>query len=177
MPLCALRTASANDKGVCMTESLLGVINFDKHIARQLTPIPAANDAYYVAVDGEPFFMEFKTGRIREEDIEAKMQGSMRVCVELGIMPDADAVRSGVHYILVYNSGKYGDDSREAKEARAVDDVYGTVTRDSSRRTLDLFHVGTFEGRYCRMAECMSETEFYRLFVCPMEESDPCRVP
>lgn len=192
VPLCSLKMASRREADqrlgtpeMFMTDSLLAVVNLDKHVAKRVpreenAPQPKANDAYYVSPgsNGETFFIEFKTGRAPESEHEEQIKGSMKLCVMLGIMPDEEAVRTSVHYILVYSAVKNADRrAAELQKKQSLNDTVNFVAEKSTRRTLTLFGIEQFEGVYCRLAESMTEEEFHALFVQPMESVDPCRVP
>lgn len=194
VPLCSLKMASKSDgdasKGIpdeYMTESLLAVINFDQHVARRKSRIEgtqqrSANDAYYVDMSegGDIYFIEFKSGK-QIDKLKEKMEGSMKICLELGIIPDEETMRTSVHYIVVYEVAKHENERQRATIeellAKSVFAPSDFVAQKTSRQILTLFNVQDFEGVYCRVAESMTREEFKSRFVAPMEGKDRWRVP
>jgi hypothetical protein len=114
MHCCGLSKASLDSTNrIAMTESKLEVINFDKipnEYARGKgwAAIPKSNDALYISTDRQWFFIEFKNGSIDLKDLYRKIYDSIIMLLELEIIPDFGFVRENCHYILVYNSRKYG---------------------------------------------------------------------
>ena len=94
-----------------MTESRLLAVNFDRFskyycqvvkIAQQ----PKTNDALYCTEDGKWYFVEFKNGSIKKDEIYRKIYDSLIMLIEAGMIPDYQFSRENISYILVYNKEK-----------------------------------------------------------------------
>ena len=88
-----------------MTESRLLAVNFDrfskyycqmKKIAQQ----PKTNDALYCTEDGKWYFVEFKNGSIKKDEIYRKIYDSLIMLIEAGMIPDYQFSRENISYIL-----------------------------------------------------------------------------
>lgn len=187
LPLTALKDTSASKSGnqqrrTFMTQSLLDVINLDnaakRYARREHSPAtPASNDAYYEAAsaDGWRFFIEFKGGGVDRGNIRDKMEGSLMLCRHMGIFTESGQELERLHYILVYSETKHQRE-RNFIASRSLNEIFDHVTGTSSSRALTLFGVEEFAGTYCKIAETLTEEEFHKYFVEPMEEADGTRV-
>lgn len=169
-----------------MTESLLAVIDLDGRVAhgeaRERHGLEkSANDVYYTTPDPkrEQYFIEFKTGRVKYEEAERQLTGSIDLCVGLGILSNEETARDIIHYILVYNEFNVKN-KEELEKAREEDNARKASLwfslKNSSNPNLTLFGVKNLEKRYCKSARTMTEKQFKELFVMPMEEIDNKRV-
>ncbi len=88
-----------------MTESRLLAVNFDRFskyycqvvkIAQQ----PKTNDALYCTEDGKWYFVEFKNGSIKKDEIYRKIYDSLIMLIEAGMIPDYQFSRENISYIL-----------------------------------------------------------------------------
>lgn len=94
-----------------MCDSHIKVVEFDKipdEYARGKgwRGVPKSNDALYIDTKDEWFFVEFKNGAVKKDEIYRKMYDSLIMLVELEIIPNFDFARNNINYILVYNEGK-----------------------------------------------------------------------
>ena len=110
--VCTLKKASmdkTNHQTMC--DSHIKVVEFDKipdEYARGKgwRGVPKSNDALYIDTKDEWFFVEFKNGAVKKDEIYRKMYDSLIMLVELEIIPNFDFARNNINYILVYNEGK-----------------------------------------------------------------------
>ena len=88
-----------------MTESRLLAVNFDRFskyycqvvkIAQQ----PKTNDALYCTEDGKWYFVEFKNGSIKKDEIYRKIYDSLIMLIEAGMIPDYQFSRENISYII-----------------------------------------------------------------------------
>lgn len=88
-----------------MTESRLLAVNFDRFskyycqvvkIAQQ----PKTNDALYCTEDGKWYFVEFKNGSIKKDEIYRRIYDSLIMLIEAGMIPDYQFSRENISYIL-----------------------------------------------------------------------------
>ena len=88
-----------------MTESRLLAVKFDRfskyycqvvRIAQQ----PKTNDALYCTEDGKWYFVEFKNGSIKKDEIYRKIYDSLIMLIEAGMIPDYQFSRENISYIL-----------------------------------------------------------------------------
>lgn len=186
LPLVALKDTSESKRehqqSVFMTQSLLGVINLDNTAKRyrdkEGSPTtPASNDAYYdaSAAGGRQYFIEFKSGGVDRENIRNKMEGSLMLCRHVGIFTVPEQELESLHYILVYSETKH-QAARRFIASRSLNEIFEHVTGRSNSTALTLFGVGEFAGKYCKIAETLTESEFLKYFVEPMETLDKVRV-
>lgn len=109
-----LRVTSQDDSnGICMTESELKVVNFDKVKRRYSSELclshhPKSCDALFVNKKGEMYFIEFKNGRIDENEttkIKFKLYDSLLIFLDKSSIT-LNNLRKKSTFILVYNYHK-----------------------------------------------------------------------
>lgn len=109
-----------------MTESSLSAVKFDKFskyyckqtgVKRQ----PKTNDALYKTCEGKWYFIEFKNGTIKKDEIYRKIYDSLIMLQETDILPDFSYARNHIAYLLVYNKDKILQEKQiEKSEAKNV---------------------------------------------------------
>lgn len=171
--ICSIKKVSVdNSRNKPMTDSWLEVVNFDKipseySRGKGWKCVPCSNDALYIAVDSEWYFIEFKNGSIDKADIYRKIYDSLIMMIELGVIPNIQFVRNNVNYILVYNSDKYL--KVQESKSRNENYIYILNLAKSERR---LFDVDKFEGYLFKGTHTYDEDEFRRLFIELMEKQE-----
>ena len=114
-----LKRASKDENGgrvEYMTESQIGVINFDKvkeAYAREkgLTKHPKSNDALYIQQGNIDTFIEFKNGYMEKgkgPELKEKIYDSLLILMDI-IDENISYTREHLNYILVYNGVKNSD--------------------------------------------------------------------
>mgnify|MGYP003226723610 FL=1 len=88
-----------------MTESRLLAVNFDrfsKYYCQvvKMAQQPKTNDALYCTEDGKWYFVEFKNGSIKKDEIYRKIYDSLIMLIEAGMIPDYQFSRENISYIL-----------------------------------------------------------------------------
>lgn len=81
-------TSSDDDHNYYMTNSKLPVINFDKAAKcykdeKDLNYLPASNDALYIMDKNHLYFLEFKNGKIEEDNIKTKIYDSLFILSDI----------------------------------------------------------------------------------------------
>ena len=88
-----------------MTESRLLAVNFDrfsKYYCQvvKMAQQPKTNVALYCTEDGKWYFVEFKNGSIKKDEIYRKIYDSLIMLIEAGMIPDYQFSRENISYIL-----------------------------------------------------------------------------
>lgn len=144
--ICTLKKSSMDTTNkIPMCESILKVVNFDKipneyARGRGWSSVPKSNDALYIDVQKQWFFIEFKNGEIHKDEIYRKLYDSIIMLIELGIIPDFDFVRKNINYVLVYNEGKM----EKGQQSLARDQNYGYFM-SLAKQEKRLFDIDKFE--------------------------------
>lgn len=171
--ICTLRKASMDTTNRSpMCESQMKVVNFDKipnEYARGKgwNGVPKSNDALYIDVQGQWYFIEFKNGTVKKEDIYRKLYDSLIMLMEWGIITDFDFIRENVNYILVYNEGKY----EKIKPSPARDKNYGYFL-NLAKQEEKLFDIDQFEKYLFKETHTYTEKLFEENFVRPKEREE-----
>lgn len=171
--LCTLKKASFDgSKKVYMCNSKITVIDFDKipkFYAKQkgIPSLPASNDALYIDMDGNWYFIEFKNGSIDRSNIYRKLYDSLIMLLELGVITDLEFVRKQGHYILVYNSEN--DKVIPNSDGRNANYSYIQSRSGVEKR---LFDVDRFEKYLFRSTHTYTKIEFIDKFVNHMEKQE-----
>ena len=113
-------TSSDTDNNYYMTDSELTVINFDNTAKsykeeKYLSYLPASNDGLYIADSSHLYFLEFKNGKIDEDNIKTKIYDSLFILSDIKyndghkyINSIVEFSKSSIEYILIYNIKKHG---------------------------------------------------------------------
>lgn len=171
--LCTLKKASCDDsKKEYMCNSKITVIDFDKIpklYAKQkgIPSLPTSNDALYIDMDGNWYFIEFKNGSIDKSNIYRKLYDSLIMLLELGVITDLEFVRKQGHYILVYNSEN--DKVIPNSDGRNAHYSYIQSRSGVEKR---LFDVDKFEKYLFQSTHTYTKTEFIDKFVNRMEKQE-----
>lgn len=103
--ICSMKKASKDTTNKTpMSESTLEVVDFDKipneyARGRGWKGVPNSNDALYIDINGRWFFIEFKNGLIKKEEIYRKIYDSLIMLMEWKIIPNFDFARKNINYI------------------------------------------------------------------------------
>lgn len=171
--LCTLKKASCDDsKKEYMCNSKITVIDFDKipkFYAKQkgIPSLPTSNDALYIDMDGNWYFIEFKNGSIDKSNIYRKLYDSLIMLLELGVITDLEFVRKQGHYILVYNS----ENDKVIPNSDGRNEHYRYIQSRSGVENR-LFDVDKFEKYLFRSTHTYTKTEFIDKFVNHMEKQE-----
>lgn len=174
--ICTLKKASMDTTNkISMCGSLMKVVDFDKipnEYARGKgwVGVPKSNDAIYIDIHNGWFFIEFKNGEVRKEEIYRKIYDSLIILIEWGIIPDLDFARKNMQYILVYNEKKYG--KVQPSEAREQHSDY--VMRLAKQENC-LFGIDDFEKYLFLETHTYTEQLFEEKFVEPKEIEEGLR--
>lgn len=164
--ICTLKKSSmdtTNKNPMC--ESNLKVVNFDKipneyARGRGWSGVPKSNDALYIDVEGKWFFIEFKNGTVKKDEVYRKLYDSLIMLIEWGVIPDLTFVRENINYILVYNEGKY----EKVQQAPARDQTYGYIM-SLAKQEERLFDIDKFEQYLFHETHTYTQSEFEDNFV------------
>lgn len=110
--ICPINEASIdnhNGNVICMTDSLLDVVNFDRvkdaYIeSLGVSKIPKSSDAFYVSKN-KMYLIEFKNGRMDAKkifDVRRKIFDSLLILTDI-LQIGISCTRKDLSYILVYN--------------------------------------------------------------------------
>lgn len=171
--ICSVKRASMDDsKKSFMCESSMKVINFDKipneySRGKGWLAVPHSNDALYISVDNQWYFIEFKNGTIDKSDVFRKIYDSLIMLIELDIIPDFDYARKNINYMLVYNSDKYP----QTPPSKNREATYSYVFRLAQTEE-KLFDIGKFDAYLFNETHTYTKEEFYTNFILPMEQSE-----
>lgn len=158
-----------------MTESNLVAINFDRFskyyckktgVKRQ----PKTNDALYLAGDGKWYFIEFKNGTIKKDEIYRKIYDSLIMLQETELLPNFSYAREQIAYLLVYNKEKILQD-KQIKEAEAKDKIHRHMEK-KKETIFCLFELEKLKGYLFFDVQTYTKEQFYTLFVKKCEEEE-----
>lgn len=170
---CTLKKASLDETNKeYMCESNMKVVHFDKipnEYARGKgwIGVPSSNDALYISAQGKWYFIEFKNGEVKKEQIYRKLYDSLIMLMEWGIIPNFDFIRENINYILVYNSKKY----EKIPESPAREQNYAYI-RGLAGQEKKLFEVDKFEKYLFNETHTYTKKLFENYFVVPMEQEE-----
>lgn len=171
--ICKLRKASTDkSNGIAMSGSALKVVDFDKIPKeyageRGLKNLPKSNDALYIDIYGDWYFVEFKNGSVNKDDIYRKLYDSLIMLMEWKVIPDFNFIRKKIHYTLVYNGEKYG--KVQASPAREQNFAYFMRLAEQEEK---LFDIDKFEGYLLKEAHTYTKELFESKFVRPKEQEE-----
>lgn len=171
--LCTLKKASQDTcNNILMCESVIKVINFDR-IPKEYAKdkgwrgVPKSNDALYIDENGKWYFIEFKNGEVKKEEVYRKVYDSLIMLIEMKIVPDYNFCRKHIRYYLVYNSNKYN----KTAESEARDRNFGYIF-DRAKTECRLFGIDSFEKYLLEETHTYTTEEFMIHFVTPMEQQE-----
>ncbi len=166
------KTSWDKEKKKYMCESKMKVINFDKipkayNRGKGWSILPKSNDALYIDVKGQWYFIEFKNGGINSGEIYKKLFDSIVMLLDEKIIPDIQFVRDNINYILVYNSNKYG----KMANSPSREGIYGYVFERAEEEE-KLFDIDKFEQYLFRETHTYTPSLFKKEFVLPKEREE-----
>lgn len=149
-----------------MCESKMKVINFDKipkayNRGKGWSILPKSNDALYIDVKGQWYFIEFKNGSINSGEIYKKLFDSIVMLLDEKIIPDIQFVRDNINYILVYNSNKYG----KVANYPARESIY-RYTFERAEEEEKLFDIDKFEQYLFKATHTYTPSLFEKILFC-----------
>ena len=155
-----------------MCESKMKVINFDKipkayNRGKGWSILPKSNDALYIDVKGQWYFIEFKNGSINSGEIYEKLFDSIVMLLDEKIIPDIQFVRDNINYILVYNSNKYG----KVANYPARESIY-RYTFERAEEEEKLFDIDKFEQYLFKATHTYTPSLFEKNFILPKEHEE-----
>lgn len=87
--------------------------------------------------------------------------------LELKVIQDFDFTREKVHYILVYNSNRYGN----TQESKAREEIYQSWIKKSKKEKV-LFGIDQFTGYLLKNTSTYTKEEFHECFVTRFEQEE-----
>ena len=174
-----LKCASKDENGgrvEYMTESQVGVINFDKikeAYAKEkgLKNHPKSNDALYIQQGGIDTFIEFKNGYMEKRkgpELKEKIYDSLLILTDI-IGENISYTRKHLNYILVYNETKNSDDENinvktEVQDSQAREEISKSVFKLAKERKIR-FGLERFKGYCFKEVATYTKEEFEQEFV------------
>lgn len=171
--ICTIKKASLDDSNkISMCDSQLKVINFDKipneyAKGKGWNSVPCSNDALYISIEGEWYFIEFKNGSIDKANIFRKIYDSLIMLIESGVVQDFQFVRDKFTYILVYNSDKYS----KVQEAESRDINYSYIL-NLAQTEKRLFEIDKIEKYLFKKTHTYDKESFDMKFIKRMEKQE-----
>lgn len=171
--ICTLKRTSLDDTNrTFMCESEMKVIHFDKipndyARGRGWDGVPSSNDALYISPQGKWYFIEFKNGTIKKEQIFRKLYDSLIMLMELGIIPDIDFIRENINYILVYNPNKADKIHKSSGRTANYSYIFNLAEQEEK-----LFEIEKFEKYLFNETHTYTPDLFEKNFVIPMETEE-----
>lgn len=156
-----------------MTESRLLAVNFDRFskyycqvvkIAQQ----PKTNDALYCTEDGKWYFVEFKNGSIKKDEIYRKIYDSLIMLIEAGMIPDYQFSRENISYILVYNKEKIMQE-KQIKVNSAKNQIHRHIEQ-KQEKLFCLFELEKLQGYILDETNTYTKEQYEQLFVKKFEK-------
>ena len=156
-----------------MTESRLLAVNFDRFskyycqvvkIAQQ----PKTNDALYCTEDGKWYFVEFKNGSIKKDEIYRKIYDSLIMLIEAGMIPDYQFSRENTSYIVVYNKEKIMQE-KQIKVNSAKNQIHRHIEQ-KQEKLFCLFELEKLQGYILDETNTYTKEQFEQLFVKKFEK-------
>lgn len=164
------------DRVEYMTESQVGVINFDKvkeAYAKEkgLKNHPKSNDALYVQQGDIDTFIEFKNGYMEKgkgPELKEKIYDSLLILMDI-IDENISYTREHLNYILVYNGVKNSDNENinpktTMQDSPAREEISKSVFRLAQERKI-LFGLERFKGYCFKEVATYTKEEFEQEFV------------
>ncbi len=171
--ICTMKRASLDDsKKTPMCESNIKVVNFDKipneyARGRGWSGVPCSNDALYISVDKEWYFIEFKNGSIDKVNVYRKIYDSLIMLMESGVIPNFKFIRDNINYILVYNSDKYS----KVQKSESRDENYSYLLK-LAKTEKKLFDIYKLEQYLFKKTHTYDKDMFNHEFIEPMEKQE-----
>lgn len=171
--ICTLKKAStdtSNNEPMC--ESLIKVVNFDRvpnkyAQGRGWSGVPKSNDALYIDIHDQWFFIEFKNGEVHKDDIYRKLYDSLIMLMEWGIIPNFEFIRKNINYILVFNKGK----DKNIQQSVSRDQTYNYIM-NLAQQEERLFGIDKFENYLFKETHTYTKGEFDDIFVKIKEQEE-----
>ena len=164
------------DRVEYMTESQIGVINFDKvkeAYAREkgLTKHPKSNDALYIQQGNIDTFIEFKNGYMEKgkgPELKEKIYDSLLILMDI-IDENISYTREHLNYILVYNGVKNSDNENinpktTMQDSPAREEISKSIFKLAKDRKIG-FGLDKFKGYCFKEVATYTKEEFEQEFV------------
>ena len=174
-----LKCASKDENGgrvEYMTESQVGVINFDKikeAYAKEkgLKNHPKSNDALYIQQGGIDIFIEFKNGYMEKRkgpELKEKIYDSLLILTDI-IGESISYTREHLNYILVYNEVKNLDNENinpktKMQDSPAREEISKSIFKLAKDRKIG-FGLDKFKGYCFKEVATYTQAEFEQEFV------------
>lgn len=168
--ICTLKKASKDTtNNLYMCESNITVIDFDKmpneySRGKGWNAVPSSNDALYVD-EKKWYFIEFKNGGIKKNDIYKKAYDSVIMLLDWKIFSNIEFVRKNVEYILVYNK------SKQELDSLALSHHYDYLERLSQEEE-QLFDVDKLQGFLFLATHTYTKELFQKKFIALKEQEE-----
>lgn len=166
------KTSLDETNGEYMSDSSVTVVNFDKipneyARGRGWTGVPNSNDALYIDDHKNLYFIEFKNGGVKKDQLYRKLYDSLIMLIDEKIIQNFSFVREHGYYILVYGS-KYSNRIPDAPARRKnYDYIYNLAEMEQK-----LFGIDKFEGYLFRETHTYTKDLFKMKFAVPMEQKE-----
>lgn len=147
-------------------------INFDK-IPNQYAKgkgwmgVPKSNDALYIDKYNKWYFIEFKNGYIKLEDIYRKIYDSLIMLLEWNIIPDFEFCRRNINYILVYNEEVYGKIQPSVSRQK----TYEYISK-LAKKEVCLFHIDKLKDYLFSETHTYNKEMFNEKFILEKEKEE-----
>ena len=135
-----------------------------KKIAQQ----PKTNDTLYCTEDGKWYFVEFKNGSIKKDEIYRKIYDSLIMLIEAGMIPDYQFSRENISYILVYNKEKIMQE-KQIKVNSAKNQIHRHIEQ-KQEKLFCLFELEKLQGYILDENNTYTKEQFEQLFVKKFEK-------
>jgi hypothetical protein len=157
---------------IYMSDSELKVINFDRIPneycrGKGWSCVPNSNDALYIDINSNWYFIEFKNGRIDTAKIYRKIYDSIIMLIDMDIIPNLEFSRKNIEYILVYEPSKLP--KVQASKSRTENASYLLKLANKEEK---LFDVEKFEKYLLRETHTYSKEFFKEKFVLLREKEE-----
>lgn len=157
-----------------MVNSDLEVINFDKVTAkyvRKLKPpfLPKSNDALYIGKDKKIYFVEFKNGLLKSNevfDIYNKIYDSLLIFNDI-VNTNISFCRQHLYFILVYNEDKNPQDMLSVQTQESAKVLIKKAVHRKAKQPFIRFGLDRFEKIYFKRVYTYTVREFDQKFLLP----------
>lgn len=171
------KATSLDDNGVAkeyMTQSEIEVVDFDevknsyiRKLGLRLENPPCSSDALYECEPGKFYFVEFKNGRLHQNDIysiQKKIYDSLLIFNDI-MNTNISFCRENVGFILVYNESKNPDQNLKAEAPSPSRDKIGKYFSKKAGTSFIRFGLGQFKKIYFHDIYTYTTKEFEREFL------------
>lgn len=173
--ICTMKKASTDSTNKeTMTESLIKVINFDKipniyAKGRGWKAVPKSNDALYKDINGRWYFIEFKNGSFKQNDMYRKIYDSLIMLIDMKMINTFEDIRNNFCYIFVYNDEK----NNKAQKTESLGKIYASIQKNAQQEA-KIMGIGNLEGYLFKETHTYSKEQFENKFIHLMENQETC---